>query len=71
MKSPYQFIVKPVKGKRYDNTKEIGDVDFIVSSSQEDHKVSNRFAEVVSTPNTYTGAIKPGDILLVDYNVFF
>ena len=70
MKSPYQFIVKPVKGRRYDNTKEIGDVDFIVSSSQEDHKVSNRFAEVVSTPITYTGPIKPGDTLLVHHNVF-
>jgi len=70
MKSPYQFIVKPVKGRRYDNTKEIGDVDFIVSSSQEDHKVSNRFAEVVSTPIMYTGPISPGDILLVHHNVF-
>ena len=70
MRSPYQFIVKPAKGKRYDNTKEIGDVDFIISSSQEDHKVSNRFAEVVSTPIQYTGPIKKGDTLLVHHNVF-
>jgi len=48
MRSPYQFIVRPMKGKRYDNTKDIGDVEFIISSSQEDHTVSNRFAEVVS-----------------------
>ena len=70
MKSPFQFIVKPVKGKRYDNTKEIGGIDFIISTSQEDHKFSNRYAEVVSTPIDYSGPIQTGDILLVHHNVF-
>ena len=70
MRSPYQFIVRPIKGKRYDNTKDIGDVEFIISSSQEDHTVSNRFAEVVSTPLAYKGPIKKGDTLLVHHNVF-
>lgn len=70
MRSPYQFIVRPMKGKRYDNTKDIGDVEFIISSSQEDHTVSNRFAEVVSTPLAYKGPIKKGDTLLVHHNVF-
>lgn len=70
MKSPYNFIVKPVNGSRYDNIKKIGDIDFITSVSQEDHTVSNRFAEVVSTPVNYDGEIKVGDTLLVHHNVF-
>ncbi len=41
MKSPFYFIVNPVMGKRYDNTKEIGGVELIVSVSEEDHKFSN------------------------------
>lgn len=70
MQSPYSFIVRPVKGRRYDNTKEIGGIDFITSVSKEDHKASNRFGEVVSTPLNYRGEIKKGDILLVHHNVF-
>ncbi len=65
MRSPFYFIAKPVNGRRYDNTKEIGGVDFIVSTSEEDHKFSNRFAEVVELPLGYKGPIKEGDTLLV------
>ncbi|MFY8248090.1 MAG: hypothetical protein ACOVJ5_00115 [Gloeomargaritales cyanobacterium] len=70
MRSPFSFIVKPLKGRRYDNIKSIGDINFITSTSQEDHMASNRFAEVVSTPLGYDGEIKSGDILLVHHNVF-
>jgi hypothetical protein len=49
MKSPFYFIAKPVDGKRYANTKDIGGVELIVSTSEEDHKFSNRFAEVIET----------------------
>ena len=70
MRSPFYFIAKPVNGKRYDNTKEIGGIDFIVSTSEEDHKFSNRFAEVVELPLQYKGPIEIGDILLVHHNVF-
>jgi hypothetical protein len=70
MKSPFYFISKPIDGKRYSNTKEIGGVELIVSTSEEDHKFSNRFAEVVETPLGYKGPISPGDILLVHHNVF-
>jgi hypothetical protein len=59
-----------VNGKRYDNTKEIGGIDFIVSTSEEDHKFSNRFAQVVELPLQYKGPIEIGDILLVHHNVF-
>lgn len=70
MRSPFYFIAKPVNGKRYDNTKEIGGIDFIVSTSEEDHKFSNRFAQVVELPLQYKGPIEIGDILLVHHNVF-
>ena len=70
MKSPFYFIVKPLKGKRYDNTKSIGGIDFIVSTSEEDHRFSNRYAEVIETPLRYSGPIQVGDTLLVHHNVF-
>lgn len=70
MRSPFYFIAKPVNGKRYDNTKDIGGIDFIVSTSEEDHKFSNRFAEVVELPLGYKGPIESGDTLLVHHNVF-
>jgi hypothetical protein len=70
MRSPFYFIVKPVKGKRYDNTKKIGGIDFITSTSEENHLASNRKAVVISTPLGYRGDIEPGDILLVHHNVF-
>ena len=70
MRSPFYFITKPLKGRRYDNIKKIGEIDFITSVSQEDHMATNRFAEVVSVPLGYKGKIKSGDILLVHHNVF-
>ena len=70
MKSPYDFIVRPLDGRRYDNIKKIGDINFITSTSQEDHMASNRFAEVVETPIGYVGPISVGDTLLVHHNVF-
>jgi hypothetical protein len=69
MHPTFQFIVKPNKDRRYDNTRDWG-IDFIVSASQEDHRFSNRYAEVLHTPMAYTGPIKPGDTLLVHHNVF-
>jgi hypothetical protein len=70
MKSPYCFIIKPVDGRRYDNIRTYGDSEFIISASQEDHTVSNRFGEVVSVPIYYNGPITPGDIVVVHHNVF-
>ena len=54
MKSPHSFIVRPIGNRRYDNIKKIGSIDFITSTSEEDHTVSNRYAEVVETPINYT-----------------
>jgi hypothetical protein len=70
MQSPDRFIVKPVKGRRYNNTKEIGGLEFITSTSEEDFTASNREAEVIAVPLNYKGEIEPGDILLVHHNVF-
>lgn len=70
MRSPFYFIAKPINGKRYNNTKMFGDVEFIVSTSEEDHKFSNRYAEVVELPLGYKGPIKVGYTLLVHHNVF-
>lgn len=63
-------MVNPLNNQRYDNVKKIGDVNFIISSTKEDHTVSNRFAKVVSTPINYNGPIEKGDLLLVHHNVF-
>lgn len=70
MRSPFYFIAKPLKGKRYDNTKEVGGIELIVSTSEEDHKFSNRYAEVVELPLNYDGPVSVGDTLLVHHNVF-
>ena len=70
MKSPFYFIVKPKNNKRYDSTKKIGNIDFITSTSKEDHIASNRYAIVVETPINYKGPINIGDTLLVHHNVF-
>jgi len=70
MRSPFYFIVQPVKGKRYNNSKEVGGINLITSTSEENHMASNREAIVISTPLGYEGDISPGDALLVHHNVF-
>lgn len=70
MQSPFDFIAKPIEGKRYNNTKDIGGIEFIVNTSEEDHRFSNRQAEVIEVPHKYDGPIQKGDILLVHHNVF-
>lgn len=70
MRSPFYFIVKPLNGKRYDNTRDMSGVEIVVSTSEEDHKFSNRQAEVLELPLGYNGPIERGDILLVHHNAF-
>lgn len=70
MQSPFDFIVKPIDGKRYNNTKEVGGIELIVNTSEEDYKFSNRQAEVIEVPYKYDGPIQKGDTLLVHHNVF-
>ena len=70
MKSPFCFIVKPLKGRRYNNTKKVAGIDLIISTSQEDFRFSNREAEVIQLPIDYKGPSGIGDTLLVHHNVF-
>tara|TARA_R100001509_G_C4837487_1_gene205376 strand:+ start:53 stop:619 length:567 start_codon:yes stop_codon:yes gene_type:complete len=70
MQSPYSFLVKPHKERRYDNIKKYGEKELIISVSEEDHTVSNRLAEVINLPMNYTGNVQVGDTLLVHHNVF-
>ena len=67
MQSPYCFIATPRGDVRYDTIRESG---LIVSSSKEDHKVTNRYAIVKSLPINYNGPIDIGDTLLVHHNTF-
>ena len=67
MQSPFDFIVT---GKRYNNTKEVGCIELIVNTSEEDHRFSNRYAEVIEVPHKYEGPVQKGDTLLVHHNVF-
>lgn len=70
MRSPYQFIIEPLDDKLYNNTKKIGDVDFIISSSFENHKTTNRQAVVKAVPVNYNGPIQDGALIIVHHNVF-
>ena len=70
MRSPFYFIVKPLDDKRYTNTKDIDGMEFITSTSEENHMASNRQGVVVATPIGYDGEIEVGDLLLVHHNVF-
>ena len=70
MKPPYQFLVRPLKDKRYDNTMDVGGIELITSVDLEDHRFTTREAEVLATPATYNGPIEVGDTIFVHHNVF-
>jgi len=69
MKSVYNFVVKP-KGKRYNNTKKVGDSELILNTEIFNHHFTNREAIVISTPIIGDTDIKPGDEVIVHHNVF-
>tara|TARA_R100000479_G_scaffold71515_1_gene34651 strand:- start:98 stop:688 length:591 start_codon:yes stop_codon:yes gene_type:complete len=69
MKSVYNFVVTP-KGKRYNNTKKIGDSELILNTEIFNHQYINREATVISTPIIGDTDIKPGDTVIVHHNVF-
>ena len=69
MRSVYNFVVAP-KGARYNNTKKIGDKDFILNTEIFNHQYVNREAIVVSTPIAGHTEIKPGDTVVLHHNVF-
>ena len=69
MKSVYNFVVTP-KGKRYNNTKKVGDSELILNTEIFNHQYVNREAIVISTPIIGSTDIKPGDTVIVHHNVF-
>tara|TARA_R110002012_G_scaffold130793_2_gene283371 strand:- start:83 stop:664 length:582 start_codon:yes stop_codon:yes gene_type:complete len=69
MKSVYNFVVTP-KGKRYNNTKKVGDSELILNTDIYRHEFTNREAIVISTPIVGDTNIKPGDTVVVHHNVF-
>ena len=69
MKSVYNFVVKP-KGKRYNNTKKVGDSELILNTEIFNHQYVNREAIVISTPIIGDTDIKPGDTVTLHHNVF-
>ena len=69
MKSLYKFIIKPIN-TRYDNEKKIGDKSLVLNTKIENHRFVSRDAIVVSTPLAFKSKIKPGDTVIIHFNVF-
>ena len=69
MKSVYNFVVTPI-GKRYNNTKKVGDKDLILNTEIYNHQYVNRKAKIISTPIIGDTDIKPGDEVITHFNVF-
>jgi len=69
MKSVHNFVVTP-KGKRYNNTKKVGDSELILNTEIFNHQYVNREATVISTPIIGDTDIEPGDIVILHHNVF-
>ena len=69
MKSLYKFIIKPIN-TRYNNKKKIGDKNLILNTKIENHRFVSREAIVIETPLAFKTNIKPGDHVIVHFNVF-
>ena len=69
MKSVYNFVVTPI-GKRYNNTKKVGDSELILNTEIYNHQYVNRKASVISTPIVGETDIQAGDDVIVHHNVF-
>ena len=69
MKSVYNFVVTP-KGKRYNNTKKVGDSELILNTDIYRHEFVNRQAIVKSTPIIGDTEIKINDEVILHHNVF-
>ena len=69
MKSVYNFVVKP-KGKRYNNTKKVGDSELILNTEIFNHQHVNRIGKIISTPRMLETDLQPGDEIILHHNVF-
>jgi hypothetical protein len=69
MKSVYNFVVTP-KGKRYNNSKKVGDSELILNTDIYQHQYVNREATVISTPIAGHTEIQAGNTVILHHNVF-
>jgi len=70
MKAPFDFIIEPKGGSRYNNVKKVGDKDLILNTEVFNHQFVNREAIVKSVPTAFKTKIKPGDTIVTHHNVF-
>lgn len=69
MKGLFDFIITP-KGKRYNNTKQVGDTELVLNASIEDHLMINRTGIVKALPSVGETNIQVGDEVILHHNVF-
>lgn len=70
VKSPFKFIVKPLNGELYNNTKVVAGKVLVINTSIEEAYDVQRFAEIIELPLIYKGNAKVGDICVVQHNCF-
>ena len=70
MRSLHYYIARPNNGSLYDNVKDFEGGSLILSSSIENHQVTNREAIVIATPENISTDVKPGATIIVHHNVF-
>ena len=69
MKAYKDFIVSPI-GERYNNSKKVGDKDFILNTEIYNHQYVNRLALVLEAPILFNTSINKGDEVILHHNVF-
>ena len=69
MKAYKDFIVSPI-GKRYNNSKKIGDKELVLNTEVYNHQFVNRKAKVIATPLLFSSPINVGDEVIIHHNVF-
>jgi len=69
LKGLFDFIITP-KGKRYNNTKQVGDTELVLNASIEDHLMINRTGIVRALPSVGDTNIQVGDEVILHHNVF-
>jgi len=67
---PDRFIVSPLNGEKFLNTKQVGDKTLITNTSIEHASNVNRIGVVRALPLNYEGNILVGDQVVVGHNIF-
>lgn len=67
---PTKFVISPIGGKQYNDTKEVNGKELIVSTSIENHLDVQRIGVVKALPFGYKGDVILGDLVVVHHNTF-